>query len=535
MAKVLFFYVKYVGFTGDVMTTTRTFRYIGGAILLALATAAYASVDAGRVEFVFGNSRALAPNGAERVLKKGDVVHEGDTVITGPSASLQLLMVDQAMLAVRPNSRLRIDTYRFKGKEDGSELGVLRLIKGTFRSITGLIGHTNKKNYRIITDTANIGVRGTDHEAGYLLPGQTEGAPGTYDKVNWGGTYIKTPWGSVDVSPNQVGFASSKPGSMPVLLQGIPGFLQATPPMSKDADASGSDQPERVAGQDADNPATVEQPTLNNDALSYLNHPSVVTTNLTPDDVSTNFSVAGVYGDISSGIARNGAFEANEVPFEQFMSNKAMALAASDPTSKLIYNRATVPTVEQGDYTWADGTVVNWGIYGTGSAVNGHTVKDQYTGGAGRKPDYMQIMGALGTPASVLNNLTATYQYVVASTPVISYNNTTTGISGYGGGVTSARIALAGGELTGYAFTANDGSANWTASCTSCSPAKPVSLSSFASGINIGGSSPTGSATGQANGQIVGTQGQGVISSFSLTDPSSGSAITGSFAASTTP
>lgn len=503
-----------------------------GALLLALASGgAYASVDAGRVQFVFGNSRALATNGVERALKKGDVVHEGDTVITGPSASLQLLMVDDAMVAVRPNSRLRIDTYRFQGKEDGSERGVLHLIKGAFRSITGAIGHTNKKNYKIITDTANIGVRGTDHEPAYLLPTQANvGDPGTYDLVNAGGTYIQTPWGSVDVAPGQVGFASSKPGSVPVLLERVPGFMRASPPMANDVDASGSDHPERVVGIGFDNPASLEEPWLNSLALAYLTDPTVVTTDLTLDDV--NFNVAGVYGDVSAGVARSGGFDANETPFAKFMSDTAMALAASDPQSKLIYNRATVPTVDSGSYTWADGTVVNWGIYGTGTAMNGHTVKDQYTAGAGRKPDYMQIMGALATPDTVLKGLDASYQFVVASTQIISYSGSTTT---YGGGVTSASIALTNGQLTAYSFTANDGSGDWTASCSTCSRATPVELSAFASGISIKGSSPTTSASGQANGQIVGTQGQGVVSSFSLKEDSTTTAITGSFAASTMP
>ena len=76
-----------------------------GALLLAFASGAYASIDAGRVQFVHGDSRALGANGAERALKKGDPVYEGETVITGPSASLQLRMVDEALVAVRPNSR----------------------------------------------------------------------------------------------------------------------------------------------------------------------------------------------------------------------------------------------------------------------------------------------------------------------------------------------------------------------------------------------------------------------------------------------
>ena len=197
-----------------------------GALLLAFASGAYASIDAGRVQFVHGDSRALGANGAERALKKGDPVYEGETVITGPSASLQLRMVDEALVAVRPNSRLQIEVYRLDGTTEGEGHGVLRLIRGTFRSITGLIGHTKKENYKIITDTASIGIRGTDHEPSYQLPaaaGQALGAaPGTYDMVNAGGTYIATPWGRVDVAPNQVGFASSKPGSVPVLLEGVP-------------------------------------------------------------------------------------------------------------------------------------------------------------------------------------------------------------------------------------------------------------------------------------------------------------------------
>lgn len=508
-----------------------------GALLLALASGgAYASVDAGRVQFVFGNSRALATNGVERVLKKGDVVHEGDTVITGPSASLQLLMVDDAMVAVRPNSRLRIDTYRFQGKEDGSERGVLHLIKGAFRSITGAIGHTNKKNYKIITDTANIGVRGTDHEPAYLLPSQAKvGDPGTYDMVNSGGTYIQTPWGSVDVSPNQVGFASSEPGSVPVLLQGVPGFMRASPPMAKDADASGSDQPERVVGLGSDNPASLEEPWLNSSALSYLTDPTVVTTSLTMDDVeteTTNFSMAGVYGDVTAGVARNGAFNANLVPAQKFFSDTTVSLAASDPTSKLIYNRATVPTVahDDGKAKLDDGTVINWGIYGIGAAVNGHTVKDQYTGAAGRKPDYMQVMGALATPDAVVSQLAATYSDVVAFTPLIS---TTGGGSSSVDAISnlSATITIASNELKYYTFDATlaSGGGQWSGSCGTTG-ASPTSCGVTLDAFKSTGAPLTGTGSGTAFGQVVGPTGQGVISSYTMQN--GGTSVTGSFAVS---
>ena len=500
-----------------------------GAMLLALAGGAQASIDAGQVQFAIGDSRALGAAGTERALSKGDTVFEGETVITGKNAAVQLRMVDKAIIAVRPNSRLKIDLYRFDGKRnDDSERAVLHLIKGAIRSITGLIGHTNKQNYKIKTETANIGIRGTDHEPAYLLPvaaGNGVGDPGTYDKVNTGGTYIATPWGRVDVSPNQVGFASSEPGAIPVLLDGVPGFLRATPPMAQNADASGVDQPARVVGLGSDNPASLEEPWLNSQTLSYLTDPPVVTSQLTMDDVArTNFLEAGVYGDLTGGVARNGAFSGNVVPVQKFFADTAKALAATDPVSKFIYNRATVPTVASGSGKLDDGTVVNWGIYGSGVAMNGHTVKDVYTGGAGRMPEYMQVMGALATPDAVVSTLSGRYSTMVTSTPIIAESGVP------GGSVTSANIVLSSGTLTQYDVGVTDGLArNWTASCSSCGGG--VALATFkAAGVGLSGTGPSGGATGQAYGQPIGPTGQGVISSFALQDSTAGAEITGSFA-----
>ena len=509
-----------------------------GALLLAFASAAYASIDAGQVQFVHGDSRALGANGVERALKKGDPVYEGETVITGPRASLQLRMVDEALVAVRPNSRLQIEVYRLDGKTEGEGHGVLHLISGTFRSITGLIGHTKKANYKIITDTANIGIRGTDHEPAYLAAGQAAAAAaGTYDKVNTGGTYIATPWGRVDVSPNQVGFASSRPGSVPVLLEGVPGFMRSTPPMGQDADASSDGQPIFVAGPGSNIPQVVAQPWYYSKALAYEQDPRVITTDLNLDSFAQMIAAAttngpnskvleaGVYGDMTGGVARNGSFTSQVVPAQQFFAGNAKALAATDPASKLIYTRGTAPALnlKTSSASLSDGTVVNWGIYGTGAPVNGHAIKDAYSSGKGRQPDYMQVMGALETPAAIVSGLSGSYSTMAASTPIIAESGTP------GGSVTSANIVLASGALTQYQIGVTDGlSRTWSASCSSC--ASPVPLATFkASGIALSGTGPTGgAATGQANGAPVGPTGQGVISSFALKEASA--AITGSFA-----
>jgi hypothetical protein len=353
--------------------------------------------------------------------------------------------------------------------------------------------------------------------------------------VNSGGTYVATPWGRVDVSSNQVGYASSKPGSVPVLLEGVPGFMRATPPMSQGADASGSDQPERVVGLGFDNPASLEEPWLNSLALSSLTDPTVVTTSLTMDDVdatmNTNFSMAGVYGDVTGGIARNGAFRGERVPVENFLAGTSGALAATDPNSKLIYVRGPAPMVTNGSGTFDDnGTqvAVNWGIYGTGAAVNGHSIKDQYSSGAGRKPDYMQVMGALATPDAVVNTLKADYTKTVAFTPVISTTGAGSSTVDMKSSVTGS-ISIDSGNLTSYSVTATSPSAGgtWSGSCTSCG-----TLVAFkTAGVALSGQDPSATTiSGSAVGQIVGPNGGGAISSYTLQN--STTAITGSFAVS---
>jgi hypothetical protein len=121
--------------------------------------------------------------------------------------------------------------------------------------VTGLIGHLNKAHYRISTPTATIGIHGTDHEPMYIPKADSgqraQGAPGTYDKVNSGGVYIQTAAGSVDVKPNEVGFAPIAPNVAPMILHEIPRFYHAGRGVESThgfPDAHGHDKASRDAG-----------------------------------------------------------------------------------------------------------------------------------------------------------------------------------------------------------------------------------------------------------------------------------------------
>lgn len=182
------------------------------ACLMLASQAAYAAV-AGHAQFVIGSVQILNAAGKTSALQKGGAVNEGDTVISAKDASAQIRMQDGGFVAIRPDTRLKFDSFVFSGKEDGSENLLFTLIKGGFRSITGLIGRSNKPNYRIATVTATIGIRGTDHETIVVIPGSPLAsiAPtGTYNKVNVGETYMATDKGTIFVLPNQMGFAGAR-------------------------------------------------------------------------------------------------------------------------------------------------------------------------------------------------------------------------------------------------------------------------------------------------------------------------------------
>ncbi len=179
------------------------------ACFAGISPAAYASV-AGHVQFVNGDVQLTTAAGQIHKILKGDAVNEGDTLTSAPAASAQIKMQDGGFVAMRPDTKLKFDQFVFAGKQDGSEKSFFSLFKGGFRAVTGLIGQVNKQNYKITTPAATIGIRGTDHETMLITPGSPMAlvAPtGVYSKVNVGETTLTTDKGTINVMPNQMGFA----------------------------------------------------------------------------------------------------------------------------------------------------------------------------------------------------------------------------------------------------------------------------------------------------------------------------------------
>ena len=148
------------------MSVQQAFRLRKPALLMALVVVypvlAY-SAGAGSVDFSAGSVTAVNVAGIQRPLTKGAEISNGDTIRTGDGGRAQVRFSDGAMVSLQPKTEFRIDNYQFADKSDGQEKGFFSLLKGGMRTITGLIGRSNRDNYKLTTGVATIGIRGTEY------------------------------------------------------------------------------------------------------------------------------------------------------------------------------------------------------------------------------------------------------------------------------------------------------------------------------------------------------------------------------------
>ena len=183
-------------------------------VFLRLLTLALVSVsgsaaaqDAGIVTFASGSVTAERQPAAP--LAKGDTVLAADFIITGDASRAQLLMIDDAKIAIRPNSRVQIEEYVYASAESTTgtavvtsddNSSVLSLVKGGFRTITGAIGKEDREDYEVRTAVGVLGIRGTDF-AVLLCSGDCNTAPGvTPGAVVPDGLYLMVTDGSIAFS-----------------------------------------------------------------------------------------------------------------------------------------------------------------------------------------------------------------------------------------------------------------------------------------------------------------------------------------------
>jgi hypothetical protein len=181
---------------------------------------AQSAEPAGRFVSVVGDVNIVGRDGAQRNAARGGEFREGETIVTGPEALAQLRMADGALLSVRGNTEFNLVRFAYDGKEDRNASVLMSILRGGFRTITGLIAQINRSGYAIKTPSGSIGVRGTHFEVVHVLP-QTDQqvAAGTYIRVYEGITTMQSAAGpALQVIRDQTAFAALQATAAPVLV-----------------------------------------------------------------------------------------------------------------------------------------------------------------------------------------------------------------------------------------------------------------------------------------------------------------------------
>ena len=129
-----------------------------------LAPSAQAEI-VGRVLMTAGETSALR-DGKVVPLTFGSPIEGRDTLQTGQRSNLQVRLTDESILSLREQTQMRIEDYKHSSKEEDQGSAVFSLVKGAFRTVTGLIGRRDHTRYAVRTPSATIGIRGTMYAAG---------------------------------------------------------------------------------------------------------------------------------------------------------------------------------------------------------------------------------------------------------------------------------------------------------------------------------------------------------------------------------
>jgi hypothetical protein len=177
-----------------------------------------------QVIWVKGNVKATQGT-STRVLERRSPIYAHDVLSTDASGSGEIAFTDSSVMTLRSDTEMKIDEYNFKKSGDGGTgKEVMSLVKGGFRTITGVIPKSNPDNYQVNTPVATIGVRGTDYTAYYT------NIEGLMAKIDVGRITIKNATGMVELSKDMSKlYALIRLNEEPKILSKEPAVFKAQP------------------------------------------------------------------------------------------------------------------------------------------------------------------------------------------------------------------------------------------------------------------------------------------------------------------
>ena len=112
-----------------------------------------------------------------RKVKSGDPIFLGDAITSGQDSGLQIMLMDETVFTIGPNSEISIDQFIYNPETSSGKV-VASIAKGMFRFITGKIAQRRPEDMTVRLPTAILGIRGT------IVAGAVRSAAGVDARVD---------------------------------------------------------------------------------------------------------------------------------------------------------------------------------------------------------------------------------------------------------------------------------------------------------------------------------------------------------------
>jgi hypothetical protein len=207
-------------------------RVLGAFAVLAFAAGATGVLaSTGTVTQLSGTLSVRKADGSVRILSQRSQVQSGDTLNTERDSFAQIKFSDGAQLTLKPNTAVKIDSFRFSEDKPQEDSFLYHLVKGGLRAVTGIVGKRSSDKYELGTATATIGIRGTTLSADDCVSSRggdcARLAAAVYVGVSDGEVVVRNGQGELGLAAGQFGQAAAN--QRPLFLSTDPG-LQFTPP-----------------------------------------------------------------------------------------------------------------------------------------------------------------------------------------------------------------------------------------------------------------------------------------------------------------
>ncbi|MEA3497476.1 MAG: FecR domain-containing protein [Campylobacterota bacterium] len=180
-------------------------------LIFLLLSASVAMASVGNITS-FKGSVSVSRDSAEIRAKIHLPIEKSDVISTKNNSNAIIKFNDNTIVTIGKKSSLIVEDYVYDSINTKNSKTQFNFIKGTFKCVTGIIGDINSKNFKLKTNSALLGIRGTVTLGDQKLIACTKGSINVESKgksvvVN-AGEYVET-------------IIGKKPSDPKVLTKGI--------------------------------------------------------------------------------------------------------------------------------------------------------------------------------------------------------------------------------------------------------------------------------------------------------------------------